>query len=483
MISFKAHLNLIEARRNASLDVQKRSDALEVLAKYKDDPTIHISYTVLNKVGINPKSEFPDTPIAVYTYPLKQIWRDIKKEGVGNVRFAAVNAKYIQIIKEKRKPLFDVSKYTKSMLDKDLKKLSKKIPIETINEAISSLSGRGYNDTAKRSKPFLYLRVLLYTIGSILRKRNIAAFMSVQLIGLGYSGFSDRKGRGEIHSAEPIQAFFLSNAFYSVVDVIDIKSLDLKDMSRREIASHLKSNAKKMTDDEILNAVKDDPELLKYTGPPRTEVLKKIIYMTGRPEIWKTNNFKSEKDYDSNKDDYSAAESLFTGAMVLSLYKTLPKDFITWALENNFTPIQGWIKRNKYKLDNKVIDSVMTKNQSALNLYDKVDLRVAKLYYDKWKDILALVQNMDATDLEKFLSSVDYELPDFMNYNKVVAKDLYKKLMSKKNPNEDDIIKTAGYIQKSGPIREVPMDLVDGLKTNFPDFDFTIIGGWDFWKR
>jgi len=483
MIRFKAYLNLTEARRNANLDVQKRSNALEVLAKYKDDPTIHISYTVLNKVGINPKSRFPDTPIAVYTYPLKQIWDDIKKEGVGNVRFAGVNTKYIQIIKEKKRPLFDVSKYTESMLSTDLKKLSKKIPVETINEAAARLSERGYDDAARRSKPFLYLRVLLYTIGSILKKRKIAAFMSVQLIGLGYSGFSDRNGLGEIHPAEPTQAFFLSNTFYSVVDVIAIKNLDLKDMSRREIAANLKADADKMTDDEILEAVKDDPELLKYAGPPRTEVLKKIIYMTGRPEIWKTNNFKSEKDYDSNNDDYEAAESRFTGAMVLSLYKTLPKEFITWALENNFTPIQGWIIRNKYKLDTKVIDSLMMKSESAINLYDKIDLRVAKLYYSKWKDILRLVQDMDDAGLEKFLDSVDYKLPDFMNYNEIVAKDLYKKLMSKKNPSEDDIIETAGFIQKSGSVNKVPMDLVDGLKSKFPNFDFTMLGRWDFWKR
>lgn len=481
MIRFKAYL--IEARRNAHLDIQKRSNALETLSKYKDDPSIHISYTKLNKVGINPKSKFPDTPLAVYTYPLKEIWSDIEKEGVANVHFAAANSKYIQVIKEKKKPLLDVSRYTVNMLKADLGKISKKISSDIIDASINDLANRGFDDNAKKNKPFLYLRVLLYTIGNKLKNRNAAAFMSVQLLDLGYSGFSDKKGLGEIHSAEPIQAFFLSKNFYDVVDIIEIKSIDLKDMNRRNIAAYLKANAKKMSDEEILNAVAEDPELLKYAGPPRTEVLKKIIYMKGRPEIWKTNNYKSDKDYDSSNDDYDAAEASFLGSGVLMLYKTLPKDFISWAIEKNFTPIRGWIKRNNYKLESKVVDLAMLRDQNSIELYDKVDLRVAKLYYSKWKDIGALIQRMNDSDLEKFLSTVDYELPDFMNYNKVVAEDLYKKLMSKKNPNEDDIIKTAGFIQKSGPIRKVPMELVDGLKKKFPDFDFTMVGGWDFWKR
>lgn len=27
------------------------------------------------------------------------------------------------------------------------------------------------------------------------------------------------------------------------------------------------------------------------------------------------------------------------------------------------------------------------------------------------------------------------------------------------------------------------MDLVNALKSKFPDFDFTTIGRWDYWKR
>lgn len=481
MIRFKSYL--IEARRNAHLDVQKRSNALETLSKYKNDPSIHISYTKLNKVGINPKSKFPDTPLAVYTYPLKEIWSDIEKEGVANVHFAAANSEYIQVIKEKKKPLFDVSKYTVNILKADLEKLSKKISSDIIDASTNDLANRGFDDNAKKNKPFLYLRVLLYTIGNKLKKSKVASFMSMQLLDLGYSGFSDKKGLGEIHSAEPIQAFFLSRTFYDVVDVIEIKSIDLKDMNRRDIATHLKANAIKMSDAEILNAVAEDPELLKYAGPPRTEVLKKIIYMKGRPEIWKTKNYKSDKDYDSNNDDYVAAEASFPGSGVLMLYKTLPKDFISWSIEKNFAPIRAWIKRNNYTLESKVVDSAMLRDKNSIDLYDKVDLRVATLYYSKWKDILALVQRMDDNDLKKFLATVDYELPDIINYNKVVAEDLYKKLMHKNNPSENDIIKTASFIQKSGPIRKVPIELVDGMKKKFPDFDFTVLGGWYFWKR
>lgn len=484
MLRFKSHIALTEARRNAHLAVQQKSDALQTLSKYKDDPSIHISYTKLNKIGINPKSKYPDTPLAVFTYPLMEIWNDIQKEGVGNIQFAATTSKYIFVLKEKTRPLMDVSNYTLAMLNADMKKLSKDIPIESINKIAAEIDkNMAGGPFSKKGDPFTYLRTLLYRLGIELKKKKAAVFMTARLIELGYSGFSDRKGQGQIHPSEPIQAFFLSPSYYTVVDMIDLKTLDFKDMDRRDKATYLQANASKMSDDEIVDYVKDDPELLKYAGPPRTEVLKQIVVTKGRPEIWKSKQYKPDDDYDGS--DYVAAEKSFPGSQVLSAYKKLPDDFIKWSLENNVSQIgwwSWWAKKNNYKFDTKMLDELIKKNQEALNLYTKVDTHTAKIYYDKWNSISGLSGKMDDADFGKFLATVDYNLPEFSTYSDVIAKDIYKKLLAKKNPIDDDIVKVARYIQSAGE-RKVPMDLVDALKSKFPDFDFTMIGRWDYWKR
>ena len=484
MLRFTSYSQLVEARKNAHLDVQKKSNALEILSKYKNDPTIHVSYTKLNKIGINPKSNFPDTPLAVFTYPLKEIWHDIETEGVGNVQFAATTAEYIFVLKEKTHPLMDVSKYTLTMLNSDMRKLSKTIPLETIKKVADVMDkwmkGGMYS---KKGNPFTYLRILLYRLGIELKAPKAAAFMSARLIALGYSGFSDRKGQGQIHPSEPIQAFFLSPTYYEVVERIDLKTLDYKDMDRREKSTYLQVNASKMSDDELVDFVKDDPELIKYAGPPRTEVLKKIVPTEGRKEVWKTKQYKPDDDYDGH--EYVAAEPAFAGNQILGFYKKLPVDFIKWSIENKIAPIGWWVwwkKKNNVTIDTNILDELLMKDEQILDLYSKVDQRVAKLYFDKWDDVSALFSKMDDTTLAKFLSTVDYELPQFSRYKDVVAKDLYRRLTIKKNPSDEAITRLAKYIQGAGE-RNVPMDLVNTLKDKFPNFDFTQIGRWDYWKR
>ena len=493
MLRFKSYISLAEARRNAHLAVQQKSDALQTLSKYKDDPSIHISYTKLNKIGINPKSKFPDTPLAVFTYPLMQIWNDIQKEGVGNVQFAATTSKYIFVLKEKTRPLVDVSDYTLAMLNADMKKLSKDIPVETINKIAAGIDkDMASGPFSKKSDSFVYLKVLLYRLGIELKKKKVSAFMSTRLIDLGYSGFSDRKGKGAIHRAEAIQAFFLSPSYYTVVDVIELKSLDLKDEERRDKASYLQKNASKMSDAEIVDYVKDDPELLKYAGPPRTEVLKKIVLAKGRPEIWKSKQYNPGDDYDGS--DYVAAEKSYAGDMVLYLYKKLPDDFLDWALEKGIIGIEKWAKQKNKKFNDNELDALLKKHKKALNLYKKIDARVAKLYFDKWDEkgygisvLLDKVEEdkkMDVAEFEKFLKSLDkYALPEFMEYNYSIAKDLYNRLVAKKNPSDADIIEVCRVIQRVRSETEYPKDLVDGLKSKFPNFDFTTIGRWDYWKR
>src|SRR6202167_3888610 len=93
------------------------------LEPYKDDPSMYISYTELDKIGINPQSEYL-TPNGVYAYPLKEIWEDLIDD---KIPFAS-NAKYVNLIKSDH--VCDLGgvgnyPYTESMLERDKKNIEK----------------------------------------------------------------------------------------------------------------------------------------------------------------------------------------------------------------------------------------------------------------------------------------------------------------------------------------------------------------------
>ena len=95
-----------EARRNP--DRNKRISAYDALKPYKDDPDMYITFTEIDKLGINPKSEF-NTPIGIYCYPLKEIWveYDIEsKESIGKVVPFAGKHPYIWLIEKKNNTNF-----------------------------------------------------------------------------------------------------------------------------------------------------------------------------------------------------------------------------------------------------------------------------------------------------------------------------------------------------------------------------------------
>jgi len=70
MKTFEMYIS--ERRRNP--DQNPRISAYDALLKYKDDSDMYISFTSKRKIGINPASDY-NTPLSIYTYPLKEIWK------------------------------------------------------------------------------------------------------------------------------------------------------------------------------------------------------------------------------------------------------------------------------------------------------------------------------------------------------------------------------------------------------------------------
>lgn len=138
MIKRYKPFNFEEARRNPEMN--PHIGAWDYVDKYKDDKDVYISFTEIDKIGINPRSKY-NTPVGIYTYPLKGFvekyigypdegtYKDsFSKSTLGSFAPFAGNAKYINFIKVKDKTHFinDMYKdYGSNNYDRDIKILEK----------------------------------------------------------------------------------------------------------------------------------------------------------------------------------------------------------------------------------------------------------------------------------------------------------------------------------------------------------------------
>jgi ribosomal protein S17 len=116
---------IVEKRRNPELNQKEtESSIIARIDSYSKNSFLYLSYTDIDKIGINPMSSY-NTPIGIYSYPLtNDIMTSIKADGlVGGVPFAG-NAPYIWLIsaKDSAKGLV-VDEYRKGALEADRKKL------------------------------------------------------------------------------------------------------------------------------------------------------------------------------------------------------------------------------------------------------------------------------------------------------------------------------------------------------------------------
>ncbi len=133
MKSFKSYL--IEKRKNP--DQNPKISAYEALKPYKDNPKIYITFTGIDKVGINPHSNF-NTPNGIYTYPLKEIWQGFDHtKGHIVVPFAG-DSPYVWILEENCNKFQIISEYNSSDYDNDMNKIRK---LYADNKILTSFKG------------------------------------------------------------------------------------------------------------------------------------------------------------------------------------------------------------------------------------------------------------------------------------------------------------------------------------------------------
>lgn len=264
------------------LILERLEDRMEKLGQWWNDPTIYVSFTALEKIGINPQSEY-NTPLGVYAYPLKEMYNDIEQD---QIPFAG-DQPWIQVLKSTHAT--ELSKYSDGDLATDISKLKHlfgsqiklnnmaKIAIRSDYSdkddelLLKSLhTNKPFDEMGRRERQealiqqmnhdgsaFDYMvklwsekaipanlacskfwnitRNIAIELGSHkLRHRYVTGLLEPDIVMtkpeslmwnkifrmLGYVAFSDKKGIGLIHPNEPISAVFLTPSSYTHIATV-----------------------------------------------------------------------------------------------------------------------------------------------------------------------------------------------------------------------------------------------------------------------
>jgi len=314
---YKALFPLQDARRNPELN--PKVGAYEFLLQYKDDPDVYISFTDLDKIGINPRTRFA-TPLGIYTYPLKEFWREYVGTShtiIADAAPFAGNADYINVIKiknsAKKNFLYNMeTDYTDAMYFRDMKILKRKYDGQV---DVDSIIQRAIHD-AKESSMIMHMWNVTRYLAYALKTKQSVDKVNVDLAfnprfalkwshilfkDLGYKGFADRTFKGYIHENEPMQAVFLDPTSYTVIERIVNKDYMIDPIKGTESAVR-----------RLLPAFYDffnEPEM--YVASDQTEVSAVLEFINKREanEAWEEfDQFISDEGID----------------MVNSYYETIP---------------------------------------------------------------------------------------------------------------------------------------------------------------
>lgn len=206
-----------EARRNPHLNISL--SPYETLLQYQGKPNMFVSFTELDKLGINPRTTY-STPVGVYSYPLEYVLSRAKERGgdiFTSVPFAAT-AKYINVFQANRGNIVKMSSYHNA--DNDMRKLKNwhdglKYKPKAFDEYVNQV--KRYNNQAELIWKLVYVIVKDYAPSG--RKTAIKTNMIFHKV-LGWDGAIDDKNQGIIHEYEPTQAVFFSTRPIKVMDRI-----------------------------------------------------------------------------------------------------------------------------------------------------------------------------------------------------------------------------------------------------------------------
>lgn len=246
---------LMELRRNPELN--PKVPALKSLEKYKDDDSYFITFTSIEKVGLNPKTPF-STPVGVYAYKLKDVYDELLEK---NYLFG-VDRPYVNVLQINTNKVLDLENYSNKQQD-----------IEKLKKIYESEFDDAFEDIVKEfesSKDLLYPintdgKYVYGLMNHISNKKSgksgqvkkSMVYFNVLLRKMGYDVVIDRTGT--IHLLQPSQAVFLTPSSYKVVEKIINKNYDIE---TQKTSTYWYKGMNPTVDNVILKKTPDSYEVL-----------------------------------------------------------------------------------------------------------------------------------------------------------------------------------------------------------------------------
>lgn len=212
--------------------------ALQQLEKYAGKGNIFVSFTAIDKIGINPdQTVAAGTPYGIYCYNLDLMIDDMRSAGKASNVPAMGDKPYIWVLQENGGNfIHSPSQYTEQMFSEDLKKL-KGFYQKYADERDYMYMGADVSQSG--DSPFAKLIFMTKEAAKDAAQASgkpMPLMWNVAFRFLGYTGITD-DGTGVIHPNEPTQSIFFSKSGFKVVDKIMNTEHDGKtDRVQRELS-------------------------------------------------------------------------------------------------------------------------------------------------------------------------------------------------------------------------------------------------------
>lgn len=216
MIKLKDLLyELGEARRNP--EKNPKVPAIDALKKYKDDPSYFITFTSIEKVGLNPKTPY-STPVGLYAYKLDDVFDDLRDKNYlfGKDRF------FVNVLKLNTNKVMDLENYDSKESDLNkLKSLYEKKFQSSFDDLLKDFESNLKDMLYPINTDGKYVYGLINYIsnkveGSSGPTKKSMIYFNTLLRRIGYDVLIDRTGT--VHLLQPSQAIFLVPSSYTFIE-------------------------------------------------------------------------------------------------------------------------------------------------------------------------------------------------------------------------------------------------------------------------
>lgn len=273
---------IVAARSNGQLNIKQT--VYESLKQYKDDPNIYISLTHVEKIGLNPRSQY-DTPLGVYCYPLGIVWEQYELDKVGDLTVLPYAGKnpFVWVLRAKNKLInMSTSDYNRQNMLRDnilIEKIYKDFYEQQMLEELDNTNIHGeeyiehwknnFYSTVNSRWDYIFKEAqeTARKPTAICRFWNLSRLVSFEMAKkvkssgaikwnwllrkCGYHGFVDATGQGYIHPNEPFQAVFLQRTDFTVLEKLLNKDYMSTKSNKVQIVINNMEDITKLLDDIV----------------------------------------------------------------------------------------------------------------------------------------------------------------------------------------------------------------------------------------